>query len=90
MIVSCDGADLHPTAIGIEVFADQARHLEPLPPPRVPRSEVIDELVDTVLLGKPPVHSGAWARATTETCLAILESTRTSAKCLLQHQVPAP
>ena len=87
LIVSCEGADLRPTSTGIEVFADQARHLEPLAPPGIPRSEVIDELVDAVLRGKPPLHSGAWARATTETCLAILESARTDAECRLQHQV---
>jgi phthalate 4,5-cis-dihydrodiol dehydrogenase len=90
LIVSCEGADLRPTATGIEIFADQSRHVEALAPPRIPRSEVIDELVDTMLLGKAPVHDGAWARATTETCLAILRSARDNAECLLHHQVPAP
>jgi len=90
LIVSCEGADLRPTTGGIEIFDDQARHIEPLAPPLVPRAEVIDELIDTVVLGKPPVHSGAWARATTEVCLAILSSARSNAECLMHHQVPAP
>ena len=90
LIVSCEGADLRPTPSGIEIFDDQARHVEALVPPSVPRAEVMDELIDTVVLGKPPVHSGAWARATTETCLAILASASSNAECLLHHQVPAP
>ena len=89
LIVSCEGADLRPTATGIEIFADQSRHLEALAPPHIPRAEVIDELIDTVQLGKPPVHDGAWARATTEACLAILQSASDNAECLLHHQVPA-
>jgi len=90
VIVSCEGADLRPTATGIEIFADQTRQAECLPAPRIPRSEVIDELIGTVMLGKAPVHSGAWARATTEVCLAILESAGSGSECLLHHQVPSP
>jgi len=76
VLVSCDKADLRPTATGIEIFEDTQRRFEPLPAPRVPRSEVIDELIDTVMLGRPTVHDGGWARATTEVCLAILASAR--------------
>lgn len=90
LIASCEGADLRPTATGIEVYADQERTVEPLPPPTVPRSEVIDELVNTLVHGHAPVHSGAWALATTEACLAILESARTGTECLLQHQKGLP
>jgi phthalate 4,5-cis-dihydrodiol dehydrogenase len=90
LIVSCEGADLRPTTGGIDIFDDRSHHVEPLAPPRIPRAEVIDELFDTVVSGKPPVHSGAWARATTEVCLAILESARSNAECVLHQQVPAP
>ena len=76
VLVSCDGADLRPTPTGIEIFENTERRYEPLPPPTIPRSEVIDELIDTVVLGHPPLHDGAWARATTEVCLAILASAR--------------
>lgn len=87
IIVSCEGADLRPTAMGIAVYADDAQHFETLPPPQIPRSEVIDELHAAVMLDQPPLHGGAWARATTEACLAILESARTNAECLLRYQV---
>jgi phthalate 4,5-cis-dihydrodiol dehydrogenase len=74
--VSCDKADLRPTASGIEIYEDTQRRIEALHAPQVPRSEVIDELIDTIVRGHPPVHDGAWARATTEVCLAILASAR--------------
>lgn len=90
LIVSCEKADLRPTPSGIEIFADEQRSFEVLPPPSVPRSEVIDELHAAVMQGKPPLHSGEWARATTEVCLAILASAQNHASIPLHHQVALP
>ena len=90
LLASCEHADLRPTANGIEIFADQERHLLALPAPTIPRVEVIDELAAAVLDGHAPLHSGAWALATTEVCLAILESARTGSECLLRHQTGTP
>ena len=87
MVVSCDRADLHPTPGGISIFTDTAVHFEALPPPRVPRSEVLDELIDSVIGGRPALHIGEWARATTEVCLAILDSARSGAERGLHYQV---
>ena len=56
-----------------------------LPPPAVARAEVMDELADAVLLGRAPLHSGAWGLATTEVCLAMLESSRTGLEVALLH-----
>lgn len=89
-IVSCERADLRPTALGIEIFTDEARSFEPLPAPLIPRSGVIDELCGAVLEGHAPLHSGAWARATTEVCLAMLNSARSRAPQPLQFQVGVP
>ncbi len=89
MLVSCDKADLRPTPAGIEIHGDEAQLVEALPPPTVPRVEVIDELCRCVTEGTPALHSGEWARATTEVCLAILESARSGADCRLQFQVAA-
>lgn len=77
LIVSCERADLRPAPTGIAIYTDERQLFEALPPPAIPRSEVIDELYQAVMLGEVPVHSGEWGRATTETCLAILESART-------------
>jgi len=86
IVVSCEKADLRPTATGVEVFADTRRWFEPLPKPTLPRGEVIDELIDVVVHGKPALHSGTWARATTEVCLAILASSTSRQPQALQLQ----
>jgi len=87
IIVSCEKADLRPTALGVEVFSDAQHHLDALPSPLIPRSEVMDELYAAVMGAKPPTHSGEWARATTEVCLAILEASRTGKSQFMRHQV---
>ncbi|WP_421955869.1 Gfo/Idh/MocA family protein [Polaromonas sp.] len=87
IIVSCEKADLRPTPSGIEIYGDGQRSFELLPPPAVPRSEVIDELYGAVFEGRDPLHSGAWARATTEVCLAILEAARSGSAQPMRHQV---
>lgn len=79
LIVSCERADLQPTPTGIAIYTDERELFEALPPPAIPRTEVIDELYQAVMFGEAPVHSGEWGRATTEVCLAILESARTQA-----------
>jgi phthalate 4,5-cis-dihydrodiol dehydrogenase len=89
LVVSCDKADLRPLPSGVMIYADTEQRFEPLPPPVVPRSEVIDELYEAVVNGKPPLHSGEWARATLEVCLAILRSAREGRPITLQHQVSA-
>ncbi len=89
-IVSCEKADLRPTPTGIDICANLERRTEPLPSPAVPRREVIDELVAAVLHDQPPLHSGEWARATTEVCLAILASARSGMPVSTQWQVGLP
>jgi phthalate 4,5-cis-dihydrodiol dehydrogenase len=87
LVVCCDRADLRPTAQGVAIYADRERTFEALPPPAIPRVEVIDELYRAVVEGEPPVHDGAWARATLEACLAILTSTRKHRDVELKLQV---
>ena len=89
VIVCCDLADLRPTPHGVEIHDHTTQTVETLVNPVVPRSEVIDELVAAVTHGQPPLHSGAWACATTEVCLAILESARTQAPQTLHYQLAA-
>lgn len=76
IIVTCDRADIRPLPSGVLIYADDVRHHHPLSAPEVPRFEVIDELVNAVLNGVPPLHDGLWARATLEVCLALLVSGR--------------
>lgn len=76
VVVSCERGDVRPRPSGVAIYGDSAQRFEPLPPPKVPRVEVIDELYDAVVNGKPPAHSGQWAMGTMEVCLAILRSAR--------------
>ena len=90
VIASCERADLRPTPEGVMIYDDDCVRLEPLPPPQVPRSEVIDEFHAAVIDRRPPLHDGAWSRATMEVCLAMLESARTGKEIALAHQVVVP
>ena len=86
VIISCDHADLRPLPNGVEIHADQDRRFEPLPPPAIPRAEVIDEFVAVIAGTRPALHSGEWGLATTEICQAILTSSRTRQEIPLIHQ----
>jgi phthalate 4,5-cis-dihydrodiol dehydrogenase len=90
VIASCEGADLRPMPTGVMVYGDRERTLHPLPPPAVPRAEVIDELLATVAEGKPPLHSGAWGLATLEVCVAMLRSGREGKEIGLTQQIGVP
>ena len=89
IIVSCERADLRPMPNGVMIYENGAARLDSLPPPAVPRAEVIDELFHAVVDGKPPLHDGAWAMATLEVCLAILTSAREGRDITLAYQVAA-
>ena len=86
VVVSCERGDLRALPGGVMIYGDDERRLEPLRPPAVARAEVMDELADAVLLGRAPLHSGQWGLATTEVCLAMLESSRTGQEIALGHQ----
>jgi phthalate 4,5-cis-dihydrodiol dehydrogenase len=86
-VVSCERADLRPTPQGVIVYGDDARHVEELAGPQIPRAEVVNELYDAVVLGRPPLHSGEWGLATTEICLAILASAESEREIDLHHQI---
>jgi phthalate 4,5-cis-dihydrodiol dehydrogenase len=87
LIASCDGADLRPQPQGVMIYDGGAPRLDPIPPPTVPRSEVIDEFHAAVVDGKPPLHSGAWSLATIEVCLAMIESAKTGREVVLSRQI---
>ncbi len=87
IIVSCERADLRPMPNGVMIYQDGAAGLDPLPPPTVPRAEVIDELYGAVVDGRVPLHDGPWAMATLEVCLAMLRSAQEGRGVALSHQV---
>ena len=88
LIASCDKADLRPMPWGVAIYSDTERRKDMLPRPAVPRAEVIDEFATAIYDGTPPRHSGPWAMASLELCLAILESAQEQKEIILQHQCP--
>ena len=87
VVVSCERADLRPLPQGVMVYGDEARHLEEISPPKIPRKEVVDELYGAAMSGTPPLHSGEWGLATLEICLAILEAAKSGSEMELRYQV---
>jgi phthalate 4,5-cis-dihydrodiol dehydrogenase len=90
VLVSCDRADLRPLPTGVMVYGDAQASLDPLPAPRIPRAEVIDELYEAVVHRRTSLHSGRWAMATLEVCLAMLQSAREQREIALAHQIAVP
>jgi phthalate 4,5-cis-dihydrodiol dehydrogenase len=90
VVASCEHADLRLTPKGVLICRDTDMTFETLPPPRVPRVEVIDELYAAVVDGKAPLHDGRWGMATLEVCLAMLASARDGRDVVLHHQVAVP
>lgn len=90
LLVSCERADLRAVPNGVMIYQNGSVRLDALPLPAVPRGEVIDELYDAVVTGKPPLHDGAWATATVDVLLAMLRSAREGTEVRLAHQVGLP
>ena len=90
VVVSCERGDLRPMPDRVEVYADDARRVETLPVPDVPRREVVDELAGAVLDGRRPLHTGEWGMATTEIVLALRASAETGREVALHHQASLP
>lgn len=87
LLVSCERGDLRALPNGVMIYQNGSAQIDALPAPKIPRVEVIDELYDAVIRGQAPLHDGAWAMATLEVLLAILQSAREGCEVRLSHQV---
>jgi phthalate 4,5-cis-dihydrodiol dehydrogenase len=87
LLASCERADLRAFGDGVRVYGDLAQEFLSLDLPKIPRSEVVDELIAAVFENKPPLHSGEWSLATMEVCLALLQSAREGREIFMKHQV---
>jgi phthalate 4,5-cis-dihydrodiol dehydrogenase len=90
LLVSCERADLRALPNGVMIYQNGAARLDELPPPSVPRADVIDELYRAVVHSEAPLHDGAWAMATIEVLLGILRSAQDDRDVALTHQVAVP
>src|SRR5262249_28427909 len=84
LLVSCERADLRPVPDGVIIYRNGTAQLDRVPLPGVPRAEVVDELYDAIMHGKPPLHDAAWGMATVEVLLAMLQSARDAADVSLK------
>ena len=87
VVVSCEKADLRLTPKGLWMYGHEHETFDALPTPAYPRKEVIDEIWGALREGQSLLHSGTWARATTEVCLSLLEAAQTGQAIHLKHQV---
>jgi phthalate 4,5-cis-dihydrodiol dehydrogenase len=90
LLISCERADLRALPNGVTIYQDGTSRLDAIPPPTVPRAEVIDELYRAIVHGEGPLHNGAWGMATLDVVLAILRSAREGCDVTLNHQVGLP
>ena len=87
VIVCGTRGDLRLMPDGVWLHGDTAQRFDALPAPDVPRREVVDEVWAALREGQAALHHGAWAMATTEACLALLQSSQEQRDIRLQHQV---
>ena len=87
-IVSCERGVLRQHPDGIYVYGAQGRREIPVEPHRGRTSELI-ELQEAVTTNRATLLDARWGMASTEVCLAILQSSHERREILLHHQVNA-
>ena len=87
-IVSCERGVLRQHPDGNYVYGAQGRREIAAEPHRGRASELL-ELYEAVTHARPTLLDARWGMASTEICLAILQSSRERREILLQHQVNA-
>ncbi|MGQ0836886.1 MAG: Gfo/Idh/MocA family oxidoreductase [Gammaproteobacteria bacterium] len=83
IVVSCERADLRVLPHGVMIHGERERTLVSVPAPSVPRAEVIDEVYEAIVNGKPPLHDGDWGTATLAACIAIRQSSAEDREIIL-------
>jgi phthalate 4,5-cis-dihydrodiol dehydrogenase len=87
-VVSCERGVLRQHPDGIHVYSAQGRREVPVEAHRGRSSELL-ELYEAVTMDRPTLLDARWGMASTEVCLAILQSSRERREILLHHQVNA-
>ena len=88
-IVTCERGAIRQSPDGIYVYTEDGRE-EVLCPPRGGRDDELRELADAIEKRRPAFPDGRWGKATLETCLAIMASSKDGRKRKLRYQVPSP
>jgi phthalate 4,5-cis-dihydrodiol dehydrogenase len=85
-IVSCERGVMRQQPDGVFVYTAQGRGAVEAPAHRGRTSELV-ELCDALEHNRPTLLDARWGMATTEVCLAILQSSRERREVRLSHQV---
>src|SRR5262249_23656130 len=87
-IVSCERGAVRLTPDGVMIYGEDD-HYEVKVPPRLYAAVELDLMYDAWVNDKPvATHDGRWGKATTEVCLAVMQSAPERREVTLQHQVP--
>lgn len=86
-VVSCERGVMRQQPDGLYVYGAGGRREIPVEPHRGRSSELV-ELVEALEHDRPTLLDARWGMATTEICLAILQSSRERREIPLKHQVP--
>lgn len=76
VIVSGERGDLRPMPDAVWVYGAAHSERRALRSPGPPQAGLVDELQRAIRSGRPPLHDGAWTRATLQVCEALRESAR--------------
>jgi phthalate 4,5-cis-dihydrodiol dehydrogenase len=88
-VVSCEKGDIRQSPDGLWLYTSEGRDAVPCPPFH-DRAAPLLELKEALTHNRPSFPDGEWGKASLETVLAILESSRTGREVSLRHQVAAP
>jgi phthalate 4,5-cis-dihydrodiol dehydrogenase len=88
-VVACERGVMRQYPDGIYVYDAHGRREVPAPPHRGRAPELL-ELYEAVTQDRPTLLDARWGMATTEVCLAILQSARERREITLAHQTRAP
>jgi phthalate 4,5-cis-dihydrodiol dehydrogenase len=88
-VVSCERGDIRQSKWGLYIYDDTGCHeIEANDPDEFGPHGELGEMYNSVVLGRPLYHDGAWGMATLEVALAIMESAEQHREIELRHQVP--
>ncbi len=88
-VVACERGVVRQSPDGVYVYDADGRREVPCPPHHGRTAELV-ELYDAVTEDRAPLLDARWGMATTEVCLAIIESSRSRSEVVLSDQVASP
>jgi phthalate 4,5-cis-dihydrodiol dehydrogenase len=87
-VVSCERGDIRQSPEGLLVYGPDEKKEILVEKGTSGRDNILTELHDAIIDGKPPLHDGQWGRANLEVCLAVLHSARERKEIYLSYQKP--